>query len=86
VVLGSPPRRKKKNTWKSAIVEKPVTSKKRKNAKYLDKAKVYYNFVKVGFDTFDIYETSAGEEFVEIDGYTYWIERDSFGNGKLTTW
>jgi len=70
-------------TTYSVVVETPPVKKKRKAALGLDKVSVHHNFVKVGWDLFDIYVTKFKEEYVKVDGNIYWIERDSYGNGKL---
>lgn len=74
------PRRKRRS---SITLDRPVTKKKRKPAKYLDTAVVHHNFVKVGFDIFDIDEDRKGNESVKIDGFRYDIIRDSYGQGIL---
>jgi hypothetical protein len=51
---------------------------------YLDKMQVFHNFVKVGYDVYDIYLDESDNEFVKIDGRKYWIDRDYYGNGKVS--
>lgn len=82
VVLDVPKPKKRRS---NITVERPISNKKRKNATHLEEVSVHHNFVKVGFDVFDIDETIRGDEFVKIDGSTYFIDRDSFGNGILST-
>lgn len=55
----------------------------RLNNTNFDKVQVFHNYVKVGFDQYDIYLNGKGKEFVIIDGDKYKIRRDSVGNRRL---
>ena len=59
------------------------TYKKKNNLK-LEEVSVHHNFVKVGWDVFDIFLNNQNEEYVKVDGNTYWIDRDSSGGAKLS--
>lgn len=50
----------------------------------LSEIDVHHNHVRVGWDIYDIYLDKDDEEFVKIDGNTYYIDRDRKGKGKLS--
>lgn len=64
-------------------VKKPRKVKKSKNLQ-LEEVRVFHNYVQVGWDNFDIYVDAHGDEFVEVDGTVYWVERNNRGEGWLT--
>lgn len=64
-------------------VKKPKRIKKSKDLQ-LEEVRVHHNYVQVGWDNFTIYEDAHGDEFVEIDGNVYWVERNNMGKGWLT--
>jgi len=82
VIIEDPPRRKKQSNIK---IERPVSAEKRKKATGLTEVNVRHNHVQVGWDIYDIDENLNGDEYVKIKGSTYWIDRDSFGKGILST-
>jgi len=63
--------------------KKTKTIKKPRNLQ-LEEVRVHHNYVQVGWDNFTIYEDAHGEEFVEVDGNVYFIERNNLGEGWLT--
>lgn len=65
-------------------VKPVVIVPKKKKELELQEVAVYGNHVRIGYDAFKI-RKSFGEEYVVVDGNTYFIERDSYGNGKLVT-
>lgn len=75
VVLSSP---------KKKAVRVVTKKKKSKGSLELEEVAVHHNFVRVGYDVFDIYENRQGEEYVKIDGNTYWVDRDPYGKDKLS--
>ena len=50
----------------------------------LEKMDVFHNFVKVGWNVYDIKFNEDDEEYVKINGNIYWIDRDSNGYGKIS--
>ena len=48
-----------------------------------EKVSIFYNFVKVGYDQYDIYLTKSGKERVNIEDETFEIKRDFFGTKYL---
>jgi hypothetical protein len=82
--------------WEDIFVVTSTSSRKKKVAPVrrtkvvsssklqADKISVFHNFVKVGWDVYDIYLNEDDEEYVKIDGNVYWIDRDSRGKGKLS--
>lgn len=76
IVQSSP---KKKNK-----VVRTTSKKKTRNSLQLEEVKVHHNFVRVGWDIYDIMLNRQGEEYVKINKKTYWVDRDSAGNGKLS--
>lgn len=62
-------------------VNRPV--QKRKQSK-VDKVSVFNNYVKVGFNQYDIFLTNRKrKEFVIIDGHKFWIKADVLGNRRI---
>jgi hypothetical protein len=62
------------------IAAKPV--KKEKKAKW-QRVQVFHNYVKVGFDQFDILVDNKGKEYVIIDNELFRIKVDSCGSKYL---
>jgi len=56
---------------------------KKKKSKGWIRAQVFTNYVKVGFDQFDILEDICGNEYVIIDRQTFAIGEDMYGNRLL---
>lgn len=68
---------------RKSTAKKRRTTKRRNNL-HLEEVNVYHNFVKVGWDVYDIWLNENEEEYVKVDGNIYWIDRDSNGNGKIS--
>lgn len=47
------------------------------------KVTIFDNWVKVGYDQYDIYANMKGEEFIYVEGHKYFIEKDRFGRKYL---
>jgi hypothetical protein len=62
--------------------QRPV--RKNKKALGLEDVEVKHNYVRVGWDVFDIWFNSDDEEYVTVDNNVYWVDRDSSGRGKLS--
>ena len=51
----------------------------------VDKVTVHHNWVKIGLDQYDInLDVNRGREFIEVEGTTFFVEEDRFGNRFLT--
>jgi len=51
----------------------------------VDKVTVHHNWVKIGMDQYDInLDLKLGREFIEVEGTTFFVEEDRFGNRFLT--
>jgi len=70
------------------VVQQPkkrsVKKRSNKNTKALKEVSIFHNFVKVGWDVYDILLNGDGEEYFKRGGFTYWIDRDYNGVGKLS--
>jgi hypothetical protein len=81
-----PPRKKRTSSTSVRMtttvnINRPV--QKRKKSK-LDKVSVFNNYVKVGFNQYDIFLTSRKrKEFVIIDGHKFWVKADVLGNRRI---
>jgi len=75
-----PKKKKKKTTKKPTVKRRKVTT----DTVGIKEAKIYHNFVKLGWDVFDIMLNEDEEEYVKINGNVYWIDRDNNGYGKLS--
>lgn len=81
------PRRSSYDNLVVIEIESPKRTTRRNTSSNLtlNEVFVYTNYVQVGWDTYRIRKNSCGDQYVKINGKTYWVDRDVYGNGKLST-
>ena len=80
----SSPKKKGDKEYIKFLNKHTRASIKRSSKLQLEEVTVHHNFVKVGWDVYDIWLDKDEEEYVTINKNVYWIDRDSAGNGKLS--